>query len=52
LRFGIIKPNDQNISKEMYAIYHGRFIESMLAHFDKKFSYSFATALPDADDAV
>jgi len=24
----------------------------MLAHFDKKFSYSFATALPDADDAV
>jgi len=42
LRFGIIKPNDQNISKEMYAIYHGRFIESMLAHFDKKFSYSIS----------
>jgi hypothetical protein len=52
LRFGVLKPNNQDISKEIYAIYHGRFIESMLAHLDKRFSYCSATAMPTADDQV
>jgi hypothetical protein len=52
LRFGIVKRNNQDMSREVYAIYHGRFIESMLAHFDKRFAYSFATAIPNSDDLV
>ena len=46
LRFGILGPNSQNrMSKEVYAIFHGRFIESMLAHLDALFSSAAATAL-------
>lgn len=39
-------------SKEAYAIYHGRFIEMMLAHFDKQFSSGSASALPSAMDSI
>jgi hypothetical protein len=52
LRFGIIKPSNQGISWEVYAIYHGRFIESMTAHLHKRFAYSFATSAPNSDDLV
>lgn len=45
LKFGIIPPKDKSISSSIYAIYHGRFIEMMLAHFDKDFSNISATAL-------
>ena len=34
IKFGIIKRRDANISKEVYAVYHGRFAEMLLAHFD------------------
>jgi hypothetical protein len=52
LRFALIKPNDSNISVEVYAVYHGRFIEMMLAHFDKQFSDGFASAMPTLADRV
>jgi hypothetical protein len=52
LRFAIIRPQNANISSEVYAVYHGRFIEMMLAHFDTEFSNSTATALPTAADYV
>jgi hypothetical protein len=42
----IIGPKNTNISTEVYAIYHGRFIESMLVHCDKLFTSANATALP------
>src|SRR6267142_1570402 len=34
----IIKPKDIKISSVIYSVYHGRFIESMLAHCDALFS--------------
>lgn len=52
LRFAIIKPQDTNITTEVYAVYHGRFIETMLAHFDKQFSNGFASAMPTLVDRV
>lgn len=33
--------------KEIYGIYHGRFIEMLLSHFDDSFSNASATALQD-----
>lgn len=45
LKFGIYPPKDKSISSSVYAIYHGRFIEMMLTHFDQKFSDIYATAL-------
>lgn len=34
IKFGIIKRRDMNMSMEVYAVYHGRFAEMLLAHFD------------------
>ncbi len=33
--FGIICRKDRNLSITEYAIYHGRFVEMLLRHFDK-----------------
>jgi hypothetical protein len=52
LRFGVVKPNNQGVSWEVYAIFHGRFIEAMTAHLHDRFSSSFATARPAGDDVV
>lgn len=34
LRFIIIEPRMQKLTKSVYAVYHGRFSEMLLAHFD------------------
>jgi hypothetical protein len=52
LTFSIIRPQDGKISTEAYAIYHGRFIEMLLAHFDKLFRSAAASALPSSGDLV
>ena len=44
LVFMIIGKESEAMSTEMYAVYHGRFIEMLLAHFDDKFSSASATA--------
>jgi len=33
--FGIIDRSDRNLSVVEYAVYHGRFVEMLLEHFDK-----------------
>lgn len=48
----ILKPKDATLSSVAYAIYHGRFIESMLRHCDKLFSDARATAMPDEGDVT
>jgi hypothetical protein len=48
----ILTPKDATLSSAIYAIYHGRFIESMLRHCDKLFSDGRATALPVDGDVV
>jgi hypothetical protein len=52
LVFNIIKPKNRNISSVVYAVYHGRFIESMLTHCDKLFTDADATAFPSTGDRV
>jgi hypothetical protein len=52
LRFGLVRPKNTNISSEVYAIYHGRVIEMMLAHFDTNFTSGAATALPTTQDNI
>ena len=48
----IFGPEGQTVSEEVYAIYHGRFIESMLAHCDMLFTDGIATAMPAIEDSV
>lgn len=52
LFFYIIKPQNQDISTEIYAIYHGRLLESMLVHCDKLFDNGQATSMPIAGDII
>jgi len=52
LILSIVKPKNAKISSEVYAIYHGRFIESMLVHCDSLFTEAIATAFPADGDVV
>jgi hypothetical protein len=50
LRFGLLGQQGVQMTTEVYAIYHGRFIEMLLAHFDKKFSAAEASAQFEVPD--
>jgi hypothetical protein len=52
LVMNIIPPKSSKISTEVYAIYHGRFIESMLAHCDNLFTVGQATAMAQSGDSL
>jgi hypothetical protein len=52
LVFRILGPTSTKMSKEVYAIYHGRFIEMLLAHFDTKFDSARASALAEEGDLL
>ena len=44
LRFGILGIKGVKLSNEYYGVYHGRFIEMLLIHFNSKFTTASATA--------
>ena len=52
LVFYILSPKNTNITSLVYAVYHGRFVESMLLHCDNLFSDGKATAYPAGGDNV
>ena len=49
LSFGLLGPTGSVMTKAVYGVYHGRFIEMLLTHFDKHFATAAATALKDGD---
>jgi hypothetical protein len=52
LVFNIIKPQNAKITKEVYGVYHGRFIEMLLVHFDNSFTTAEASAAVAVGDLV
>ena len=52
LILNILPPSKTKLSAEVYAVYHGRFIEMLLEHFDKEFPLAWASAMPETDDVV
>lgn len=52
LVFNIIKQQDVAMSMEVYGVYHGRFMEMLLVHFDALFTIAYATAMPTTSDYV
>lgn len=50
--FYIICRNDRNLSVSEYAIYHGRFVEMLLKHFDKECENIVVTPLATKYDSV
>jgi hypothetical protein len=52
LMLNIVRPANGNVSSEVYAVYHGRFIEMLLAHFDRLFDSALASAMAVEADIV
>ncbi len=52
LVFYVLAPRDTNLASAVYAVYHGRFIESLLRHCDKLFEEAYASAMPEDGDVV
>lgn len=52
LKLRIIPPKGSHISRTTYAVYHGRFIEMLLTHFDEHFHEAHATAMPALGDII
>lgn len=52
LVFFILSPVEETLSTEVYAVYHGRFIESLLSHCDDLFESARASSSPEDGDIV
>lgn len=52
LKLTIIVPDSEKQPLTVYSIYHGRFIESMIAHCRTKFTVGSATAMPTNSDNI
>ncbi len=52
LKLFILSPKSKRLSKTAYAIYHGRFIETVLAHFDTSVTRLSASALAETGDII
>lgn len=50
LRFGILGRKEVEMSPQVYAIYHGRFVEMLLAHFDSMFGHVITTSQKTSPD--
>lgn len=51
LSFGLVGEKNQGMLKEVYGVYHGRFIQMLLNHFDDYFDSVTATAgMDDIDE--
>jgi len=50
--FNIIRPKGRHVSTEVYAVYHGRFSEMLLAHFESQLTVIRLTALAVEGDIV
>ena len=52
LVFYILGPSEAKMTTVDYAVYHGRFIEMLLSHFDAKISEVRASAFPLRGDRL
>jgi len=52
VRFNIIRPQGGSVGKETYAVYHGRFSEMLLAHFDTQITSIKISSLAASGDMV
>jgi hypothetical protein len=52
LTLNILGQKSQQMSLEVYAVYHGRFIEAMIAHCRTLFTVAAGTSVPTTGDSV
>lgn len=49
LQFGLLGQTNIDMTKSVYGVYHGRFIEMLLTHFDNHFSTATSTAQKESN---
>jgi hypothetical protein len=52
ITFRIFPPKGKPVTRVIYGVFHGRFVEMLLTHFDLEFDRVTATALPADGDLV
>ena len=52
LQFGVIRPKVGSVSKEVFGIFQGRFIEMLIVHFPEAFTKAEATSQAAGNDLV
>ncbi len=52
LIFNIVGQESKPMARAVYGVYHGRFIEMLLNHFDRDFDRAYATALGAKGDYI
>lgn len=52
IRVNIVGVQGAAVDRETYAVFHGRFLEMLLEHFDQMFEEATATALGTASDLI
>lgn len=53
LVMSIVPPKGEHISSVIYAIYHGRFVETVIRHFDTSLAGPVSVSpLPEGDDQI
>jgi hypothetical protein len=52
LVFKFLGNTAETTTKEIYGVYHGRFLEMLLVHFDLQFTDAQASALPSRGDQI
>jgi hypothetical protein len=52
LIFSILPPKNTKITRSIYGIYHGRFVEMLLVHFDSEIERVSVSSFPESGDRV
>ena len=52
LIFGIVARRDKKMSKVIYGLYHGRFAEMLLTHFDTQIKEITISSMPEEYDLM
>lgn len=52
LIFGIVARRDRKMSKVIYGLYHGRFAEMLLTHFDTQIKEITISSMPEEYDLI
>lgn len=52
LIFGIVARRDKKMSKVIYGLYHGRFVEMLLTHFDTQIEGIIISSMPEEYDLI
>jgi hypothetical protein len=52
LRFNIVAPKEGKVTRELFGVYHGRFTEMVLVHFENDFTTVWTPTKAESGDVL